>query len=296
MTSDAQPGILASVPKTGRYLTFRTRAGASVDAIRNAVQSLAIDESLVVGLGPSLVSLLGGTIDALHGFPARTVSGIEIPATPQALWCWLRADDEGELVHRSLALRAHLQPVFDLAEEIDAFQYGESRDLSGYVDGTENPTGDAAVDAAVVPGQQPGLAGSSFVAVQRWIHDLEYFMKLPEEQRDNIIGRHLADNEEFDAPASAHVKRTAQEDFSPEAFVVRRSMPWSDANQSGLVFVAFGHSLAAFEALLARMLGDDDGIMDALFRFTRPVTGAYFWCPPVVAGSLDLQALKASST
>lgn len=291
MTTAAQPGILASVPKTGRYLTFRTRAGAEVDAIRSALQSLAIDESLVVGLGPSLVSLLGGTIDALHSFRARTVSGIEIPATPQALWCWLRADDEGELVHRSLALRAHLHPAFDLAEEIDAFQYGESRDLSGYVDGTENPTGDAAIAAAVVPGQRPGLSGSSVVAVQRWIHDLEYFMKLPEEQRDNIFGRHLADNEEFDAPASAHVKRTAQEDFSPEAFVVRRSMPWSDANHSGLVFVAFGHSLAAFEALLARMLGDDDGIMDALFRFTRPVTGAYFWCPPVVAGSLDLQAL-----
>ncbi len=190
MTLPVQPGILAPVPKVARYLYFRTRAGADVESIRSAVQSLAIDESLVVGLGASLITLLGGSVDALHSFPARSVSGIEIPfSTPQALWCWLRAEDEGELVHRTLALCTHLRASFDLSEEIDAFQYGESRDLSGYIDGTENPTGDAGVAAAVVPGETPGVAGSSFVAVQRWIHDLEYFMNLPEEQRDHIFGR-----------------------------------------------------------------------------------------------------------
>lgn len=80
------------------------------------------------------------------------------------------------------------------------------------------------------------------------------------------MGRRLADNEEIeDAPISAHVKRTAQEGFSPEAFVVRRSAPWTKDEESGLVFVSFGHSLAAFEAQLSRILGEDDGVMDALF-------------------------------
>lgn len=109
------------------------------------------------------------------------------------------------------------------------------------------------------------------------------------EERDHCIGRRRSDNEELDdAPESAHVKRTAQESFDPEAFVVRRSMPWADASAAGLMFVAFGHSLDAFEAQMRRMVGLDDGIVDALFRFTRPLSGAYFWCPPVKGGKLQL--------
>ena len=68
-------------------------------------------------------------------------------------------------------------------------------------------------------------------------------------------------------------------------------MPWSDSQQAGLVFVAFGKSFDAFEALLNRMVGKDDGIVDALFKFTHPVSGSYFWCPPVADGNLDLSAL-----
>jgi putative iron-dependent peroxidase len=88
-----------------------------------------------------------------------------------------------------------------------------------------------------------------------------------------------------------HVKRTALESFQPEAFVVRRSMPWADAMRAGLMFVAFGATLDAFEAQLRRMAGIEDGITDALFKFTRPVTGAYFWCPGMRRGRLDLAPL-----
>ena len=73
--------------------------------------------------------------------------------------------------------------------------------------------------------------------------------------------------------------------------MLRRSMPWADDSWEGLVFVSFGKSLNAFEALLNRMVGADDGVTDALFRFTRPVTGSYFWCPPLLDGRLDLEAL-----
>jgi len=69
---------------------------------------------------------------------------------------------------------------------------------------------------------------------------------------------------------------------------VRRSMPWAEGDQAGLVFVAFGRSLDAFEAQLTRMTGGKDGIVDALFGFTQPVTGSYFWCPPMKEGKLDL--------
>ncbi len=77
----------------------------------------------------------------------------------------------------------------------------------------------------------------------------------------------------------------------PEAFILRRSMPWVEGMNAGLVFVAFGKSFDAYEAILNRMLGNEDGIVDGLFSFTRPLTGAYFWCPPVKEGRLDLTAL-----
>jgi putative iron-dependent peroxidase len=111
-------------------------------------------------------------------------------------------------------------------------------------------------------------------------------------QQDDAIGRYRESNEEFDAPPSAHVKRTAQEDFDPEAFVLRRSMPWSSDGQSGLVFVAYAKSFYAFDAQMKRMTGADDGIVDALFHFTRPITGSLYWCPPLRKnGSLDLSLL-----
>ena len=69
-------------------------------------------------------------------------------------------------------------------------------------------------------------------------------------------------------------------------------MPWSDPDGEGLVFVAFGQTLDAYEAQLRRMVGLDDGIVDGLFQFSRPLSGGYYWCPPVADGKLDLQVLR----
>jgi putative iron-dependent peroxidase len=189
-------------------------------------------------------------------------------------------------------IRSTLATSFHLKDVIDAFQYGPSLDLTGYEDGTENPTGDDAVEAAIVKGAGTGMDGSSFVAVQQWVHDLNHFQSMSQEEQDHTIDRRKSDNQELDdAPMSAHVKRTAQESFQPEAFVLRRSMPWADATSEELVFVAFGKSFDAFDAQLKRMVGAEDGVTDALFRFTRPISGSYYWCPPVANGRLDFTAL-----
>ena len=106
------------------------------------------------------------------------------------------------------------------------------------------------------------------------------------------LERRKSDNKEAeDAPVSAHVKRTAQESFEPEAFILRRSMPWTESLNGGLNFVAFGKSFDAFEAQLKRMVGAEDGITDALFKFTSPISGSYLWCPPMRGKNLDLRAL-----
>jgi putative iron-dependent peroxidase len=226
-------------------------------------------------------------VPGLRAFPALKGPGVEVPATPTALWCWLRGTDRGKLVHATRAIEKALAPALRLERAIEAFRHGRGpnghgRDLTGYEDGTENPENAAAEKAALAHRQGAGLNGSSFVAVQQWLHDLDAFERMGTREQDNMVGRRRRDNHELgDAPASAHVKRTAQESFKPEAFVLRRSMPWAAGHQAGLMFVAFGKSFDAFEAQMRRMAGLDDGIVDALFQISRPVTGAYFWCPPV---------------
>jgi putative iron-dependent peroxidase len=288
-----QPGILDSLPAHGRYLFFDLFAGADPRPSLQALRDVADGRQAVIGMGHSLTLALGAEIDGLRVHPALVGKGIELPSTPSALWCWLRGDDRGDLFLRARAVEQTVSEAFGPVHAVDGFRHGSGLDLTGYEDGTENPQGDDAAVAAFVKGTGAGLDGGSFVAVQQWQHDFDSFESMSPKDRDNAIGRRKSDNEELiDAPISAHVKRTAQESFEPEAFILRRSMPWSDEQgDGGLLFVAFGKSFDAFEAQIQRMIGAEDGTQDALFQFTRPISGCYFWCPPVRGGRLDLSAL-----
>ncbi|WP_180125126.1 Dyp-type peroxidase [Rhodoferax sp. BLA1] len=294
---ECQPAVLAEVPKLGRYVFFSV-ASVSVDLVRSALTRLAAlanGTQVLVGLGPELVQLLGAEVPGLRGFTALSGPGVFVPATPSALCCWLRGDDLGDLMHLTRRLQQALAPGLTLDQVIDGFRHGRGPqghglDLTGYEDGLENPVDDAALEAALVQGAGPGLDGSSFMVVQQWRHNLDAFEAMSPEQQDHTVGRRRSDSEELDdAPESAHVKRTAQESFTPEAFVLRRSMPWVQGEQAGLVFVAFGRSFDAFEVQMRRMAGLDDGLVDAMFVISRPVTGAHFWCPPMLGGRLDLR-------
>ncbi|MNJ06008.1 putative deferrochelatase/peroxidase YfeX [compost metagenome] len=287
-----QPGILdAPVPAQARHLFFALHTPAVLAGVLDALLQAVDGSRVVAGFGAPLVQALGRSIDGLRAFPQLTAA-VDNPCTQHDLWLWVRGDDRGELWLLSQALEKLLAPAFVLVEATDAFRHKSGHDLTGYEDGTENPVEDAAIDAAIVAGDVRGVSGSSFAAFQLWRHDLDCFKALPQAEQDDIIGRRKSDNEELDdAPVSAHVKRTAQESFEPEAFIVRRSMPWADERGAGLAFLAFGHSFDAFEVQLRRMSGLEDGVVDALYRFSRPLTGGYYWCPPMCEAGLDLSAL-----
>ena len=292
MMESCQPGILAEVPPLARYLTFTIKSNHLVKARMSVLIDLVDGVHTVCGIGQSLVLALAKGVPGLGTFPASIGAGFAVPSTPAALWFWLKGADRGELMYRSRTIERQLAPAFHMSHGVDAFKYKTGFDLSGYEDGTENPQAQRAVDAAIVQGKGAGLDGSSFVAVQLWVHDLDLFEQLPEREQDNTIGRRKRDNQEIgDAPQSAHVKRAAQESFQPEAFILRRSMPWAAGQDAGLVFVAFGKSLTAFESILTRMTGAEDGVADALFKFTQPVTGSYYWCPPLQNQRLNLSLL-----
>ena len=289
--SYVQAGILQLVPSQGRYLFFSlVQPGTAAQALQRFA-ALAEGDTVVAGLGLATVAALGRSVPGLRDMPDLSGHGVQVPSTAVALWCWLRGEDRGDLVNLSRQLEKALAPAFHMDRALEAFRHGKGpnghgRDLTGYEDGTENPQGDAAQAAGVASD------GASFVAVQQWVHDFDAFDAMSTHDQDHAVGRRRSDNEELDdAPESAHVKRTAQESFEPEAFVVRRSMPWVMNNKAGLMFVAFGHSFDAFEAQMRRMAGHDDGIVDDMFRISKPVNGAYLWCPPVKDGRLDLRQI-----
>lgn len=288
-----QTGILKTVPHLATYLSFNlANAATKADSIAGLKQLLkmADGQRTVVGLSASLCKTLGiKAPKELRAFQTPVGSKLKLPETPVDLLVWLRgtpAQDRGDLLGISRQVQALLGDAFVLIEAVEAFKHlkknsNKSHDLTDYEDGTENPKGQKAVDFGFAPD------GSSFLAVQKWQHKWDSIAKMSPTEQNQAMGRNKQTNAELEtAPPSAHVKRSTQEDFTlsdgTEGFNLRRSMPWSDGTNSGLMFTAFGKSFEAFELQLKRMVGADDGITDAVFKMSKPITGSFFWCPPLV--------------
>lgn len=200
-----QPGILPEIPNHGRFIELKAILNADVSSI---LKRLEPSESLVIGLGAGLVQRFA-KVEGLHGFQSVSGIGVEIPSTQADLWIWLRGEDRGEIAKRARAILDYLTEGFEVVRTIDGFKYGINLevglDLSGYEDGTENPKGEAAIEAAFA------ADGSSFVSVQKWEHDLVHLNSLKREEQDGIIGRRLADNEEIEtAPIISTTRRLSE--------------------------------------------------------------------------------------
>lgn len=287
----AQPNVLAPIPPVGRVLTFRIAPEADVAGALSRLRDGYRPDCGVLGIGEPTVLAVRSTVPGLRTFPAISGPACAVPSTQQALCFLLRGADRGVVFDATQHIRRLVADAFLLEDVVDTFTYHGGRDLTRFEDGTENPRDRAAVQAAIVA-EGDNMAGSSFVVVQQWVHDLARFQAFEPSARDRLMGRSAETNDELsDAPESAHVKRTAQESFDPPAFMVRRSMPWASADKEGLQFVAFVASLDHFENTMRRMAGLDDGVIDGLFSFSRPVTGGYYWCPPLLDGRLNLDAM-----
>ena len=283
-----QPALGAE-PQAAMSLEWRHRGDPS--ALWRALQALHAP-GVVLGVGAPLAAALGIELPGLQAFTALQRGRFSMPATQADVWLLATAHDTGQAFAQADAVVAALSPHAQLLRATPLFNFRQGRDLTGYQDGTENPVGEAAWAAALQP--QGEGTGGSFVLVQRWLHFRDRFAALPPAARDAVIGRRLADDSEIsEAPESAHVKRTAQEDFDPPAFLLRRSMPWGDARRQGLQFIAYAAALDPLQRQLQRMMGDDDGLPDALLQHSQAETGAYYWCPPWDGQRCVLPAVSA---
>jgi len=166
-----------------------------------------------------------------------------------------------------------------VVDETYGYRYLDSRDMTEFVDGTENPKQAQREEVAIIP--QGEFAGGSYVMVQRFIHDLPSWNRLNMSAQEKVIGRTKPDSIELDdVPAASHVGRVDIKEEGKGLKIVRHSLPYgSVSGEHGLLFIAYCNTLHNFKAMLESMYGVTDGKTDQLLRFTKAVTGAYLFAP-----------------
>lgn len=217
-------------------------------------------------------------------------NGYNMPSNQSDIFFWIHGDDQGEVINAMLHVNAHMKKIAETILDISGFKNKQSRDLTGFVDGTENPTGDVRLQACLIPEDKLG-SGGSYVFTQEWQHNLSKFNSLSINEQEKVIGRTKVTDEELegdDNPPTSHVSRTdAKVDGIPMK-IFRRSTPYGNASDHGLYFLAFASELRRIKIQLDRMLGNtNDGYSDHLMQYSTPKSGAYWFMP----SKKDLQEL-----
>jgi porphyrinogen peroxidase len=243
--------------------------------------------SCVMGFGSDLWDRLFGKPRPAELHPFREIrAGSRIaPATPGDLLFHIRAEPMGLCFELAAQIMARLQGAVAPVDEVQGFRYFDNRDLLGFVDGTESPSGQQADQAALIGEEDPAFAGGSYVVVQKYLHDLNTWNALPIETQERIIGRtKLADIELDEAvmPTSSHVALNTIEEDGREIKIVRHNMAFGHAGQGefGTYFIGYSRSPRTIELMLENMfVGRPPGNYDRLLDVSRAVTGNLFFVP-----------------
>lgn len=218
----------------------------------------------------------------LKAFSAIDQGSVSAPATQRSILLWLNGDDYSALFDAAFKAHELLEDVASLDLELNGFLYKDSRDLSGFIDGTENPEGEAQRKVALIPEGQPG-AGGSYVLSQQWRHRLKSFRAMPEAEQEKVIGRTKADSVELKGeamPEDSHVSRSDVKIDGVAQKLYRRSVPYGGVSDHGLYFLAFSCEIERYDRILASMFGQtEDRIVDRLHDFSSPLSGSYWFAP-----------------
>jgi porphyrinogen peroxidase len=237
--------------------------------------------NLVTGFRPELwrKTAPDDTPAAIAGFneDLAGTDGFVMPATQHDAVLWLSGstyDVIFDVAHKAIA---GLEGLASVAEETSSWPYQHDRDLTGFIDGTENPTLIDAAQVALIPEGTPG-AGGTILLLQKWEHDTMAWESLAVTQQERVIGRTKLDSVEIEDKApDSHVASTDQDRFGK---IFRRNMPYGKVTNHGTMFVGFSADQGRLSTMLESMVGRTTGVRDALTRYTRPVTGAYYFVPP----------------
>ena len=221
----------------------------------------------------------------LHPFREIRSGGRHAVSTPGDILFHIRAKRMDLCFELATQIMDSVGDVVSVADEVHGFRYFDDRDVMGFVDGTENPRGDAAREAAVVGGEDLAFAGGSYVIVQKYLHDLKAWNALPVEMQERIIGRRkLSDIELSDAdkPAYAHNALTNIEENGRQLQILRDNMPFGRPGHGefGTYFIGYSRTPRVTEMMLENMfVGKPAGNYDRILDFSIPATGSLFFVP-----------------
>jgi len=243
--------------------------------------------SCVMGIGSDAWDVLFGAPRPaeLHPFREIDAGPRHAVATPGDLLFHIRAKRMDLCFELATQIMARLGDDVTPVDEVHGFRFFDDRDLIGFVDGTENPTARAAIDAAYIGAEDEAFAGGSYVIVQKYLHDLAAWNTLPTEAQERIIGRtKLSDIELDDAvkPTSAHNALTTIVENGKEIKIIRDNMPFGNAarGEFGTYFIGYARSPRTIEQMLNNMfIGRPPGNYDRLLDFSRAITGSLFFIP-----------------
>ncbi|MEU3479534.1 Dyp-type peroxidase [Streptomyces sp. NPDC033754] len=242
----------------------------------------------VVGVGSDAWDrLVGGPRPRdLHPFPPLRGPRHRAPATPGDLLFHLRARRMDLCFELARLILDRLGGAVTVVDEVHGFTYFDERDLLGFVDGSENPTGEAAADAVRIGDEDPDFRGGSYVVVQKYLHDMTAWESLTVEEQERVIGRTKQANVELPdgvKPADSHVAlNTVVDDDGAEQQILRQNMPFGQvgSGEMGTYFIGYARTPAVTERMLRNMfLGDPPGNTDRILDFSRAVTGCLFFVP-----------------
>jgi porphyrinogen peroxidase len=300
MPNDAEPQALLKPLTEAAIFLVLTVAADGVDDVRDLLADVAGltrsvgfriprgELSCVTGIGSDLWDRLfsGPRPAGLHVLPEITGAKHTAVSTPADLLFHIRARRMDLCFELAGALIDRLAGVTSAVDEVHGFKYFDARDLLGFVDGTENPVGQAALDATIIGDEDPDFAGGSYVIVQKYVHDLAPWNALPIEEQERVIGRtKLADIELPDAvkPANSHVALNTITDASgQERQIVRDNMPFGrvGTGEFGTYFIGYSATPEVTEQMLRNMfIGDPPGNYDRILDFSVAKTGSLFFVP-----------------
>jgi putative iron-dependent peroxidase len=280
-----------------QYATIRSFCG-DLAALLRTVGSRDTDGGLscVMAFGSDAWDHLVGSQRPAGLYAFREIrNGVhDAVSTPGDLLFHIRARRMELCFELAAQIMTRIGDAVEPADEVHGFRYFDNRDLIGFVDGTENPQGEAAVEAVLVGEEDAAFAGGSYVMVQKYLHDLDRWNALSTEQQEAIIGRKKLSNIELDdsvKPTSAHSALTTITENGKEVKILRDNMPFGRVGQGecGTYFIGYSRSPRTMEQMIENMfVGRPPGNYDRLLDFSRAVTGNLFFAPS--ADFLDSQS------
>ena len=243
--------------------------------------------SCVVGFGSDAWDHLFGKPRPaeLHKFLAIRAGDRHAVSTPGDMFFHIRAQRMDLCFELATQIMAQLGTAVSPVDEVHGFRYFDSRDLIGFVDGTENPKGQAAIDATIIGAEDANFAGGSYVIVQKYLHNLAGWNMLPTQEQERIVGRTKLNDIELDdkvKPSFAHNALTKIVEDGREVKILRDNMPFGDAakGEFGTYFIGYSRSPRTIEKMMENMfIGNPPGNYDRLLDFSRATTGSLFFVP-----------------